>query len=84
MLEKWVGERDQRFFGTLWVKYQADEDSVTKHMQWGDKKTSINLKTGEQEERAVGFEFEDREVMIESETGIDENVEKRLEELGYR
>lgn len=84
MLEKWVGERDQRFFGTLWVKYQADEDSVTKHMQWGDKKTSINLKTGEQEERAVDFEFEDREVMIESETGIDENVEKRLEELGYR
>lgn len=83
-LEEWVGERDQRFFGTLWVAYQEADGAVLKHMKWNSKQTGVNLETGEQQPSGVMFEFEEKSVIAETENGIDENVEERLAELGYR
>jgi len=84
MLEKWVGERDERFFGTLWVRYHEEGNCTIKDMKWGDKQVSFNLDTGEEQQQALEFEFEEQGVMVETETGVDQSVEKRLEELGYR
>lgn len=84
MLEKWVGERDERFFRTLWVAYHKDEGAVFKHMKWNNKKTCVNLETGETEPTEVEFEFEEKEVMVNAESDVDESVKERLAELGYR
>jgi len=83
-LEEWVGERDERFFGTLWVAYQETNGAVHKHMKWNDKQTSINLETGEKKPSEIEFEFKKKDVMSKAEGGVDESVEERLAELGYR
>lgn len=84
MLEKWMGERDERFFGTLWVAYNKTEADIHKHMMWKNKKASINLETGKEMQSSMQFEFEERDVIEETGDGVDKRVEDRLAELGYR
>lgn len=83
-LEQWVGKRDKRFFGTLWVLYEETEGAIRKHMKWRDQQTCINLNTGERGPSNISFEFEEKDVVAKSKNGVDESIEERLAELGYR
>jgi arylsulfatase A-like enzyme len=83
-LEEWCGGRDERFFGTLWVAYQKIDGSVHKHMKWNNKESRVDLDTGETHPIDVEFDFEEKDVMAETEGDVDDSVKERLAELGYR
>jgi arylsulfatase A-like enzyme len=84
MLKKWVGGRDERFFDTLWIGYTEIDGDVIKTMSWKDKRSSFNLTTEKKTWSELTFEFEKQDLVVEIEDTVDENVKKRLAELGYR